>query len=109
MSFIDKYLTDTITLWTQGGLDNFGMPGSWTSSEIEGRWEEKQSLVKDANGEQVVSSAKVFLKQDVSEGDYLFHGSDASSAPPNTSSKVIAFAKTPSIGNDSYERIAFLE
>lgn len=109
MSFIDNYLTDTVTYWAQGGLDNFGRPGSWTRSTLEGRWEESQSIVKDANGEQVISSSKVWLKQDVSEGDYLFQGADASASPPSGARRVITFRKTPTIGNDGYERIAFLE
>ena len=43
-------------------------------TEIKVRWEAKRRLVRDAQGQEVVSEARVFCLADIQPGDVLEHG-----------------------------------
>jgi hypothetical protein len=72
MSFAGAYLTRTVTWRKRGeGYDRQGRPLPGEEREISVRWEGNRALVRDAQGEQVVSEALVFCREPVSSGDAL--------------------------------------
>lgn len=60
---IDLYLTkNAITLKTSGGTDTFNEPLPTTDTAVDARVIWKTRMVRDVHGEQVVSSAEVWIK-----------------------------------------------
>lgn len=77
-------LNQTAVYWGSPASDGAGGRtfGSAYPEEINVRWEQKQELFIDANGQEVRSNAVVFVGQDVDLGGYLYLGTleDLSSA-----------------------------
>lgn len=74
MNVISAYLNQ-IAQWKKmiGGEDGYPpQPGSPT--EIKVRWEGKRRLVRNAQGVEVVSEARVFCIEDIKPGDVLEYG-----------------------------------
>lgn len=101
------------TKWTAAS-DGFG---GWTFTApkaLKVRWEEKAVLFRDQSGEEVISSARVFLGEDVAVNDWLFLGISTAANPtviPASSGvayQVRQFEKLPNLRNLQHQRIAFL-
>lgn len=109
MPINETTLPQTVTHWAAGSLAQFGNP-SWTGpTELSGMWQEIQELTVNSEGQEIVSNAVVFLTTDVSVGDYLKLGSDASSSPPSDAWEVKNFTKTRSmLENSTFDRKATL-
>lgn len=60
---IGNYLTENVTI-SKIAYDKWGSPTS-TDTVVKGRFEQTTKLVRDLSGEQVVSSANVYLKSDI--------------------------------------------
>ena len=60
-----------ITYWPVTGSDGFGGFLYGPPVLLRGRWEDTQALFIDANKEEVLSSAIVYLGTDIDTGDYL--------------------------------------
>lgn len=58
----DVYDMDSFTLNIHGGYDADSMPIAGSTSSKAGFIERKQRVVVDANGEQVLSSANIFME-----------------------------------------------
>lgn len=105
-----KDYTDAITYW--GAPTPNGEGGETFASPIAllGRWEDRNDEFTTPTGEQAVSRAVAFLKQDVQVGGYLYLGTSAVSDPTQVSNaqEIRAFVKTPSIRHNWYERRALL-
>ncbi|AEG14702.1 hypothetical protein Desku_1115 [Desulfofundulus kuznetsovii DSM 6115] len=70
---ITPYLKQT-AIWKQTiGYDLYGQPLT-ASTSIPVRWEGKRRLVRNAQGEQVVSEARVFTTHPIQPGDILSFG-----------------------------------
>ena len=90
----------TITVWVSGGArDRFGRVSAMPPREIKGRWEQRGDLFIDAEGNQVVSAAVVYVKEPFATGDYVFLGSSAETDPKMIGSAFIirAVSRTPSL------------
>ena len=71
---IKGYLNQTATWHNVTGLNSYGEP-STSSKSINVRWEGKRRLVRDNQGREVVSEARVFCVDAVKPGDELeFNG-----------------------------------
>lgn len=70
---IGDYLNQTATLKTVTGYNGYEEP-TMTSSTIAVRWEAKRCLVRNAQGQNVVSEARVFTEAVVNPGDRLTYG-----------------------------------
>lgn len=70
---ISTYLAQTIWRKQRTGVDGYGQPTFGTTGQRKGRWLEKRRLVRNANGEQVISEVSVTLSPDeaVAVGDQL--------------------------------------
>lgn len=67
---LDKYLNQTVTLKSVTATSEYGQPTRTTSS-IKARKEQKQRLIRDKYGKEVISSTTVFLKECVSVDDMI--------------------------------------
>ena len=71
---IEGYLNQTATWHYVTGLNEYGEPTT-SSKTIKVRWEGKRRLVRDNEGREVVSEARVFCTEAVKPGDELeFNG-----------------------------------
>ncbi len=107
------HLRQDATKWT-ATPDGFGGWSFTTPVALKVRWEEKAVLFRDQSGEEVISSAKVFLDVDVKVNDWLFLGVSTDADPTTiaasvgTAYQVRMFEKLPSLRNLVHQRIAFL-
>ncbi len=67
---IDGYLNQTATWHYVTGQNEYGEPTT-SSKSIAVRWEGKRRLVRDNQGREVVSEARVFCVEAVKPGDEL--------------------------------------
>lgn len=70
---IQNYLNQTATWHCATGQNEYGEPIT-SSKTIKVRWEGKRRLVRDNQGREVVSEARVFCMEPVKPGDILEHG-----------------------------------
>lgn len=84
MSIALQTLKSPITYWPVTGSDTFGGFTFGTPLVLYGRWEDKQELFVDAEGEEVLSQAIVYLKDNIAPGDYLAEGDQTSTPSPDT-------------------------
>lgn len=70
---INAYLNQT-AVWKQMVSDDGYPPQPGPGTEIKVRWEAKRRLVRDAQGQEVVSEARVFCLEAVESGDVMNYG-----------------------------------
>ena len=70
---ISAYLNQTIWRKARAGVDGYGQPTFGVLAQTKGRWLEKRRLVRNAQGEQVISEVSVTLAPDepIAVGDQL--------------------------------------
>lgn len=82
--------------------------------EVDCRWEERQELYMDNEGNERKSQAIVHVKQDMKVGEYLYLGvdddldSDISNPTAVDSFEIKSFEKIPNIKGDKFIRRVFL-
>lgn len=117
MSYITKNHKQDIVYWANPTPDKFGGFTYTAPVDIKGRWEDRQVLFKDNEGNELMSKSIIFLGQDVDFGGYLYLGTLASIAsaidethPKNVdgSEKIRGFTKIPNLRATDFERRAFI-
>jgi len=109
-------LRQTAVYWGNPQSDGAGGRTFDDPVEISIRWEERQELFIDANGQESTSKAVVYLGEDVNIGGYLYLGdfndlSSAEEGDPLTvggACEIRSFQKLPSIKADRFLRKAWL-
>lgn len=71
---IRDYLNQTAQWYQKTGTNAYGEPEFAAPVQIKVRWEGKRRLVRNAQGEEVVSEARVFCLKAVATGDKLEYG-----------------------------------
>jgi len=73
LAVIGSYLAQSIWRKSRSGVDGYGQPIFGTPTQTKGRWLEKRRLVRNAQGEQVISEVSVTLSPDeaIAVGDQL--------------------------------------
>ena len=95
---IKDYLNQTATWHQTTGQNEYGEPVT-SSKTIKVRWEGKRRLVRDNQGREVVSEARVFCTEAVKPGDILEHG--------GREWPVIAVSTVPGLdGKESHREVA---
>ena len=103
-----RNLKQDITSWTVTD-DGYGGWTYGTPVTFKGRWEDRQTTFRDAEGEEVVSNAIVYLIQDVAIGDFLFEGETVAADPTTVGAqRVRQFNKIPNLRKTEMQRKAFL-
>ncbi len=102
--------TQTITYWAGSGFGNDGSTSFAAPSSIKGRWEDRSEKFMSSLQSEEISTAVVFLDQDVSPGDYLYLGTSTQTNPLLLSDahKVEGFSKIPDLRAVRWERKAWL-
>lgn len=107
---MSRNLKQTVTYWAPSGLNKDASRGFASPTTFLARWEDRQELIVMPTGEEITSSAKVFVIQDVANGGWLYLGT-SSVADPQTvtgAKEIKAFAKTPNLKATDFERKAWL-
>lgn len=117
ISNIEKNLVQTAVYWGNPVSDGEG-GYTWDDPiELDVRWEDVQTVVLNKNGDEVLSKAKVELKQDVDEEGYLYLGSleesaldsDADPRDVDGASRIVVFRKIPRLGSTTrFKRTAYV-
>jgi len=125
MAIVDKIqgaMTQTVVYWGTPVPDGNGTYTYNDPTEILCRWEEKTEVIsrvgaQGKKGEELVSFAQIFTKQDVDESGYLYLGDlddldSAEEAMPETVSgayRIQQFKKLPEFGStNKFLRKAYL-
>lgn len=58
---IDLYLDTTVTLRTPASFSGWGADPTFTDSTVAARFEQRQQLVRNSEGKEVASDARVYL------------------------------------------------
>ena len=89
----------TATYWSPSGVDGFGKQTFSAPQQIDVRWQERQELFVNAEGENDVSRAAVYCNQLVEKGGYLFLGSESSMDPESVTEafRIKALSRSPNI------------
>jgi len=100
---INDYLAQDVWRKPRTGVDGYGQPTFASPVETKGRWLEKRRLVRNAEGEQVISEVTVSLKPDEPAlvGDQL-------SADGATYLDVIAVSVSRGLGGEAALKRAYL-
>lgn len=100
---IGDYLAQTIWRKPRTGVDGYGQPTFGSPVQTKGRWLEKRRLVRNPEGEQVVSevSATVGPGDEIAVGDQL-------SADGSTYLTVIAVSVPRGLGGGAVAKRAYL-
>ena len=121
MRIIDKMRKQTAVYWGspvpdgQGGW-SFATPVELTPDDGTGvRWEDKQELFVDPQGDEIMSAAIVYPGQDLDIGGYLYLGTEASLSSDHSDPTEISdaipiaqFGKIPTLDNTQVLRTAWL-
>ena len=95
---IKDYLNQAANWHRVTGQNEYGEPVT-SSKTIKVRWEGKRRLVRDSQGREVVSEARVFCTEAVKPGDILEHG--------GREWPVIAVSTVPGLdGKESHREVA---
>lgn len=112
-----RELKQTAVYWAPSGPDEYGRPSLAAAVEIDCRWEDTAEEFVDPQGTRQISSAKVFVGQDLEVGGLLMLGeievAEDSSFPANPKNsadvhEVRLFSKNPSLRATRFLRFALL-
>ena len=100
---IADYLAQDVWRKARSGVDSYGQPTFADPVQTTGRWLEKRRLVRNAEGEQVISEVTVTLRPDdaVVVGDQL-------SADGSTYLDIIAVSVSRGLGGEAALKRAYL-
>lgn len=72
--FLSRLLRQKAVYWGAPVYTGFGGRSFAAGIEIKARWEERQELIRDSSGKEIMSQAVVFVDRDVALGGYLYLG-----------------------------------
>ncbi len=110
VSFITRHLRTAATYWSVTGVDSSGDSTFAAAKAVQVRWEEKQIVFTNASGEQSSAAAIIFVREDMTAGDYLFLGASTAADPTSVTGarQIQGFSKTPRLLGGGHERKAFV-
>lgn len=104
MSYLTWALRQTATYWAPGGTDIYGNPVPSSPVHIKCRWEAKQELFTDEDGQERRSQAKVFLDRPVQTNGYLALGQLTGTPQSHDNALVIkSYNETPDLKAKLFE------
>ena len=80
MQVLEKAYVQTAVYWGNPVTDGLGGYTYDSPIEVKCRWEQKQEVITEqkgpgAHGEEIISTAQIYVLQDMSEGEVLYLGS----------------------------------
>ena len=105
-----RNMTQSATYWAPGASNVYGKIAFGSPVIIKCRWQEKAELFKDAQGNQLVSSAIVYPNQALSREGYLFLGESVSTSPRELlgAFEIKQIGSSPSLGGSQELNKAWL-
>jgi hypothetical protein len=107
---LSRNLKQTITHWV-ATPDGFGGFAFATPVTQKGRWEDRQIQFREPSGNELTSTAIVYLTSDVAVGDYLCLGDQTLTADPTTlaaAARIQQFNSIPDLRALQNQRKAFM-
>lgn len=105
MAILDGVLPDLVTYWTRTSLNDYGMPGYSSPVTISGRWNNTQTLLRDANGEEIVSNVVIYCSVNINIGDWIYLGTSVDDNPPDSAYEIKQkFVRRDLSGNETIYR-----
>ncbi len=100
---LSDYLAQDVWRKPKTGEDGYGQPTFGAAVKTRGRWLEKRRLVRNAEGEQVISEVTVTLgpEEEIAVGDHL-------SSDGSTYLTVIAVSVSRGLGGEALCKRAYL-
>ena len=74
--FLSSVLDQNAVYWSPSSINGSGQRSFGIAVELDCRWEDKQILFIDTNGNEVRSEAVVYLSSVVELGGYLYQGTE---------------------------------
>ena len=115
MSLLRRHLKQTAVYWPSPTPDGWGGYTLGTPQEISVRWEHRQELFIDAQGNEVRCSSVVYADQDLELGGYLYLGVedslDSNHDDPTAiegTLEIRGYSKSPSLSGRQYVRKVWL-
>lgn len=111
MPILDGSLNQTATYWAPSSAkDRYGRLTYSSPVTLKVRWEDRNELFLDTDGNERRSVSRVYTRYGVEEGGYLYLGTSTQSDPTNQSGalQIRAIRYSPSLANDDYVRRAVL-
>ena len=110
MTYLTRNLRQAVTYWAYSGIDGWGAVTYAAPVAITGRWEDKQVLFRDAEGQEVLSNAIVYVSQAVIIKGYLYLGTSVAVNPLDVSGakEIRNYDITPNLKATAYLRKAWL-
>ncbi len=110
LDFLTAFHKQKATYWAKGASDGFGGYTFVAPVSLDVRWEEKNELVINDKGEQVVSHARVFVDRDLDMEGYLLLGASTTADPRTVDGtyRILEIRKTPGLDGVTFERKVFL-
>jgi hypothetical protein len=107
---VQKNLTASLTYWSPASEGKFGAVEFGAPILIRGRWEEHTERVRKPNGDELTSTAKVFVDRPVLPGGYLIEGDFTTESDPHAvgAREILVIITVPDIRSVSRERRAYL-
>lgn len=109
MHFAQKNLLQDVTYWAPGVENIYGQAASSAPVLIKGRWQDKIQQVIGSRGEEVTSSAMVFVDRDVAVSGFLALGDLTDQAsPPAGAREIQNYSSIPDLRTLGAEKKAYL-
>jgi len=110
VSFIDRNLRQDVTYWAPTSAPNrYGQEGFEAPVKLRGRWEEHETQVRNAQGDIVTSTTRVFLNQKVAiQGRLVLGDLTGSATPPEDSREIQGFEVSPDLRSLAEQNQAYL-
>ena len=110
---MDFELNQTAVYWAFSSVDGWGVITIADPVEVDVRWEDKQVLFRNVDGQEIMSEARVYLNQDVTTKGFLklceLTDLDSDDSPlANDAKEIKSFQKSPSLDRNIFLRKVML-
>lgn len=84
-----NHRTEDLTLWRMTGQDVYNKTTFASPVLIEARYQEKDEVIVDSTGRDVVSSTQIFTETELKVGDYVVLGISADLTPTDDARQLV--------------------
>lgn len=104
-----RLFPQTVTWWARSASDEYGGSLFNPPKVIGARWEDKNVIYRNREGNEATSNAIVYVDRDVEVGDYLALGESESNDPHLVDAyEIMKYSKSPDIRNLTSSRKVIL-
>lgn len=110
MTLRTAHRTQTATHWAVSGRGGDGHPTFSAPASLTVRWEDTERLIRTENGDEIVSTARMWIDPSVSIaiGDWVLFGTSVSANPTTDSYEVKRVQTLTGLSTGSTEKMVML-